>query len=316
MNNSTVTLLTPEYLSNTQILKEISCWLHITQRPQGWHYDMDEVWQLENRERANIPKGGTILDAGAGLGAMQYVLAARGYNVVSLDFCKREKPKEAKGIFDLRIENQEGLQYQHAYQKFIVHSASSVRPKERPSFFKKLKTPHLSLRLFYKMRRKLFARLYRAKEMLRKNGSYGTITFVRAAFHEIPFEDNSFDAVISVSALEHADINLLDKNVNEMMRVAKPKAPVLISTSAIDQEADRFDEKTQGWCFSANTMTRFAKNAREEYEKYKDVERKILQSEIWRSRIDPYYFTDPDSSFYRKHAIHLPYLPIGLFCTK
>lgn len=316
MHDCKVTILSPEYLSNVNLLKEISYWLHIAKRPQGWHYDMDEVWQLQYLEKASIPKGSTILDAGAGLGVMQYVLAARGYNVVSLDFCKREIPNEVRGIFELSLEKQNTLDYKHDYQKFIIHSPKSLNSTEQLSIFKKIQKPHFLPRLLYKVRREAFARFCRGVETFKDKTPYGKITFVRAAFHEIPFEDNAFDAIVSVSALEHADIKLLDKNVSEMIRVAKPNAPILISTSAIDKKSDFFDEKTQGWCFSAGTVSRFADNAYDEYKKYKEKEQMILQSDVWRSRIDPYYFTDPGSPFYQKGAKHLPYLPIGLSFKK
>lgn len=316
VNNCKVTLLSPKYLSNNCALKELSYWLHVMKRPQGWHYDMDEAWILENIEKAKLKKGATILDAGAGLGVMQYVLAARGYNVVSLDFCKREVPKEAEGIFNHILERQDGFEYQHSYQKFIVHSAGLASRGGLSLLRDKLTAPHLLSRFYYKVKREMLHVFYRTMERVRGNNQYGQIKFVRAAFHNMPFEESLFDAVVSVSALEHADINLLGENISEMVRVAKPGAPILISTSAIGDSKDVFDEITSGWCFSCNTMSRFSENAHDEYKKYKDVELEILKSDRWRQRIDSCYFTVPESPFYKKRMTQLPYLPMGLLLTK
>ena len=95
-------LLTPELLEDDVKLSEIDHWLNIMNRVQGWHYDMDIIWLLRELEKAGIKKGSTILDAGAGLGATQFVLAARGYNVISLDFSRRKFPILSRDIFGTR----------------------------------------------------------------------------------------------------------------------------------------------------------------------------------------------------------------------
>jgi len=315
MNSLKVTMLGLRFLSNENILKELAYWLHVMKRPQGWHYDMDETWMLENLEQAKLPKGATILDAGAGLGVMQFVLAARGYNVVSLDFTKRAIPKEANGIFDVILDNQEDFEYKHSYQKFIVHSAGSVSGEDippAPTLLDKFMAPNLLPRLFYKTKREVLHFIFRTIEKFKSNKQYGTITFVRGAFHEIPFGDNHFDALVSVSALEHADIDMLDKNISEMVRVVKPDAPILISTSAIGDEKDFFDVKSQGWCFSSATMSRFADNTVDEYAKCKDIEREILSSSVWQASLDSCYFLEANGHFYKKNISRLPYFPIGI----
>ena len=317
MNSSKVTLLSPAFLCDLKILKEITYWSHVMNRPQGWHYDMDETWMLKNIEKAKIPKGAIILDAGAGLGIMQYVLASRGYNVVSLDFGKRLIPEESLGIFDITLEEQGSLEYKHSYQESMSFVGNSNSFKSRyKCFIEKLGRSNLILRLYYKIKRELSHFFYHTIEKMRDHGCYGKITFVRAAFHEIPFDENYFDAVISVSALEHADIELLDKNISEMCRVAKSGAPVLISTSAIGEEKDFFDGKTQGWCFCSQTLLRFSDNSTLEYSKYSDVEREILTSPLWLSRLDPYYYCNPNGHFFKKKMAGLPYLPIGIHLGK
>ena len=87
-------------------------------RPQGWHYDMDIIWLLNELDNAGIKQGATILDAGAGMGITQFILASRGYNILSLDFSPRSKPL-AEGIFDIKVLDQKKLDYQHDYIGFV-----------------------------------------------------------------------------------------------------------------------------------------------------------------------------------------------------
>lgn len=311
MNCFKCELLSAGRLSNERLLDELSHWLNVMRRPQGWHYDLDEIWLIENIEAAALPTGARILDAGAGLGIMQYVLASRGYDVVSLDFGKREVPAESRGIFDVVAENQDGLRYRHSYQDTMsFQEAPTGRPLARTL------SRIMSRHLYAKLRREFLHLYCSGRERRRHHGDYGRISFVRAAFHDIPYPEGSFDAVVSLSALEHADRGLLAKNLSEMARVAKPGAPVLVTTSATDQEKDVFHEKSQGWCFSSGTIKEFAPDAAEEYGNYHERERSILTSALWLSRLDPYYYLDPSGDFYQKKTTQLPYLPLALSLRK
>ena len=48
----------------------------------GWHYILDITWILQ---QLDCPPEATILDVGAGAGALQFVLAEWGYNIISVD---------------------------------------------------------------------------------------------------------------------------------------------------------------------------------------------------------------------------------------
>ena len=145
---------------------------------------------------------------------------------------------------------------------------------------------------------------------------FGKIKFIRAAFHEIPIENMGVDALVSVSAIEHADKNLMDANLSEMTRVVKKGGPLLITTSATDNGEDIFDKKTLGWCFALNSLKKMASiNGSVKFE-YKETEKEILNSKLWRSRIDPYYTNDPESIFFKRKMKKLPYLAVGLKLIK
>ena len=53
----------------------------------GWHYYLDLAWILHRIRR--LPAGSLILDAGAGYGLAQLLLAELGYNVISVDYRPR-----------------------------------------------------------------------------------------------------------------------------------------------------------------------------------------------------------------------------------
>ena len=125
-------------------------------------------------------------------------------------------------------------------------------------------------------------------------------------------KEESVDAIISVSALEHADYGLLQENLSEFRRVAKADAPILITTSATNARENTFHEKTKGVCFSKKTLESFSEKMVIKNFNYDQIESNLLGSELFISRLDNYYVKDPLSDFYRKVMDKLPYLPVGI----
>lgn len=317
-----IKLLGVEYLTDKKKLKEIDYWLKVMGRTQGWHYDMDIVWILSELENAGIKKGATILDAGGGLGITQFILAARGYNVISLDFSKRKIPILAKGIFDIKIEDQEDLDYDHDYMGSVDYKESNKNLINKSNSHLKSLINFLFNKTFIQ-KTSIINNFFDSRETLKlnkiekekNNSNYGSITFLRASFHNMPISNESVDALVSVSAIEHADKKLMLKNHNEMVRVVKKGGPLLISTSANDSEEDSFDEKTLGWCFSLTSLKKLENDFDIDYE-YKVVENEILSSKKWLKRLDRYYYSDPESIFYNKKMQSLPYAPVGIKIIK
>ncbi len=65
--------------------------------------------------------------------------------------------------------------------------------------------------------------------------------------------DNSVDAVVSISALEHNDADALRVIVRELMRVIRPGGK-LVATVGAAKEMDWFHEPSKGWCYSEATI--------------------------------------------------------------
>ena len=300
-----VTLLDIKLLEN-ELLDEFSYWSQLIKWIPGWHYDLDMSWLLKKIESLNLKKGSTILDAGAGQGIMQYILASRGFNIVSLDFSKRKIPNILKKKFNIVLHDQESLDYKHSYQEFIQFEPDNIFKLDR---IKKLFYPQ---HVFYKIKRNFLSLLADKKYKNNSSFDFGSIEFVRASFHDIPFDNNYFDAVISTSAIEHSDFNLLDQNINELTRVAKKSGGVFITTSGTNKSADIYDDETGGWCFCSKTISKYASNSEEEYSKYQTIDNNIIESDIIRSRIDSYYFLNKNSPFYKNKIKNIPYCPIGI----
>ena len=88
------TLLKPNLMNDSVTTDIIDYWLSLLNRPNGWHYKLDIIWILNELKKSGIHPGSTILDAGAGQGVLQYLLAAKGYKVISFDYSKKKNSKK------------------------------------------------------------------------------------------------------------------------------------------------------------------------------------------------------------------------------
>jgi len=149
-------------------------------------------------------------------------------------------------------------------------------------------------------------------ELNKDHSNFGTIKFVRAAFHDLPINSDEIDAVICLASLGHADKELVNTSLAEFKRVLKPCSPLIITTCATNQGQDIFYKKTQGWCFCLKSLEKIVPTVENVDFDYPEVEKSIIESKILKSRLHRYYYLDPESVFYRKKYVDIPYLPVGL----
>jgi ubiquinone/menaquinone biosynthesis C-methylase UbiE len=308
-----IKLLSANLLNDEIKLSEILYWHRVMNRPNGWHYDLDQIWILNELEKFGILPGATIVDAGAGQGVMQYMLAARGYNVISLDFSPRTRPSRSIGIFKIFGEGDADITYQHPYMKFISYGGSARLSLTGKLKFENLKKiPLLPKRIFRRLRSVSF---YMYERFVKNHDSYGKITYLRAPFHEVPMESSCVDAVISISAIEHADIKLFHENIKELTRLLRPAAPFLLTTSATIEKENTYHEKTSGWCFSLASLKKFFPECKVEFDSDSCV-KSLIESEVFKGRLDPYYYECLNSLFFKKCIVELPYLPVAVRIIK
>jgi hypothetical protein len=308
-----IKLLDASLLSDEKKLKELTKWLRVMNRPNGWHYDLDHIWILDELENAGIKPGATIIDAGAGQGIMQYLLAARGYNIISLDFSPRTPPVRSQGIFKVLGEGNATINYQHSYMKFISYGTSRLDGLIKRLTLQKLKKiPELPGRFY---RRALSYAWYLRERFLSDHKKYGQIRFVRAPFHDVPLESGIADAVISVSAIEHADIELFDSNIKSLLRLMKVGSPMLMTTAATKEQKNSYDNQVEGWCFSRSALANYLPGSVIQFDA-ESCAQSLLNSKTFMDRLDPYYYQNPESPLYKKCFNTFPYLPVALKINK
>ena len=310
---TTVELLQPVLLKDKAVLRDVDWWLSVMGRPNGWHYDLDIAWILAKLEAANIYPGQTVLDAGAGLGVMQYVLASRGYNVISLDFARRAPPSRARGIFRINVKEGGAFTYTHEYMKHMIFDESSREAATLKCGFLRKAGDWRNWTFYLSRAREIVqGAIANAIEKTKDHRKFGVIEFQRASFHDIPLSSGACDAAVSVSAIEHADKDLLPDVVKELSRVVKGGGPVLLTTSATDAKHDVFHEPTHGWCFSSDTLASLF-DTHVDFSGFSRTERELLKDPLLWSRMHSSYRRRGGLGLFPSRAINrLPYLPVGI----
>jgi len=197
----------------------------------GWHYDLDLAWV---GSKLNDPAKMHILDAGAGTGVLQWWLAERGAEVVSIDRLNRA---DLSGRFRLSYRVR-GLSEDDLLP---IWRAISVRFSQSD----------LSLISRAKAASKALATA--VLEPIRPKAP-GRITMHKSDLDDLSaFENATFDAVVSISAVEHNEIENIPAVISELERVLKPGGLLLVTMSAASDK-DWFHEPSAGWCLTEESL--------------------------------------------------------------
>jgi SAM-dependent methyltransferase len=210
----------------------------------GWHYLLDLTWILKN---LGPIQNKFVMDAGAGTGLMQWYLAVQGAEVLSVDRGSRARlPMRFRKRFN------------------VVGLRQEPEPDLLPAG-----------KLFADITDHPKKALIQAAEFVRELGAE------RAAGRVILYNqdlksltdvlDNSLDAVVAVSALEHNAPVDLPIVVAELMRVLKPGG-VLLATLCAGRDQDWFHEPSAGWCYTDASMKRLFDLPQETASNYEDYD--------------------------------------------
>lgn len=203
----------------------------------GWHYLLDLTWASEILKPAH---GQYVLDAGAGLGIMQWWLAAQGVNVLSVD-------RRSRASLDWHFRSWcrvTGLR---------TEDLGPAKPLTLVDFLPPSRYP-LDLPRWPGKLRDTFKRIRHANPSPpRERGSVTIYNQDLATMNDIP--DGSLDAIVSISALEHNTLEGLCEVVTELMRVLK-SGGILIATLGAARDSDWFHDPSRGWCLTENTLRR------------------------------------------------------------
>ena len=261
----------------------------------GWHYLLDLSWAVK---QLNPNRGLRVVDAGAGLGLMQWWLIGQGVDVVSIDRNNRRNLPD------------------HFRKKYRVRGfkKNDLAPAIRLGDF-------LSLRLLSDWRKtfqKFFVagqRLWWVANIRKPPGTLHIYNIELASISDIP--DNSIDAVVSISALEHNSPETLRIIVTELLRVLKPGGK-LIATLGAAKENDWFHEPSGGWCFTEHTLRDiFDLNAtsNSNYDQYDELMIRLQNSDALKHNLSDFYFESGNNGM--PWGIWNPqYQPVGVIKVK
>jgi ubiquinone/menaquinone biosynthesis C-methylase UbiE len=236
----------------------------------GWHYLLDLSWIIRQLDNVN---GQKMIDAGAGTGVMQWYLANKGANVISID---RESRANLAPKFRRRFQVA-GLR-----ENDLRDGSGSSGGINQSS----LKTRMADL---------VDAVKYETKTRARSadHGNTGKVIIYNQDLTELnDIPDDSIDTVVAVSSLEHNSPDGLEKVVVELLRVLKPGGAILATLGAAKGE-DWYHEPSQGWCYSEATLRRIfdiSSDAPSNYEQYDQLFKSLMDNEELKDNLASFYF--------------------------
>ena len=247
---------------------------HATHVEPGWHYLLDLTWIVEN---LGPVKGKQFLDAGAGMGLMQWYLIESGAGeVISADRGSRsDLPLSMRARYKVK-----GLRSGDLGPAWNVLKGNV----SRASGFGKV---------IYFLRG-LVALVMIA---LPKRFSGKVLIYNQDLTHMPDVPDNSLDAVVAVSALEHNTPEGLEKVVAEIMRKLKPGGK-LIATLCAGKDKDWFHEPSQGWCYTDATLRRLfdlPADAPSNYDRYDELLDALRNCAELKDKLAKIYFQSGDN---------------------
>ena len=273
--------------STVESLKKLAAGLGIG---LGWHYLLDLSWMLN---RLGDVKGKHILDAGAGSGLMQWALADRGAEVISVDRGSRAELS---------------LRFRAAYR------LEGMRPQDLAparSVFKRNLSQAVGLGLKTVAALRGLAGLI--KITLPKSAPGKVIIYNTDLSDMRLVSDNSMDAVVAVSALEHNQPKDLPGVVKELMRVLRPGG-ILLATLGAARDEDWFHQPSQGWCYTSQTLAqlfRLPADISSNYGRYDEIFSTLKNCAELRDNLAPFYYQSGDNGM--PWGVWDPqYPPVGL----
>lgn len=244
----------------------------------GWHYLLDLAWIVSELGKRGLAQSGRrILDAGAGMGLLQWYLAEAGAEVVSVDRSPRT------------------MMQPHLRRRYRVRG---LRPQDLPPAGAALSR---ALRARRSPRAYLEAAVRASRLLLRQLGSLrarGSVVIYHHDLTALPdIADGSVDAVVAVSALEHNASEQLPGVVDELVRTLKPGG-VMLATLGAARDADWFHAPSQGWNYTDTSLRRLfhlAPGTPSNYARADELFAALRACSELRNHLAPMYFQSGDN---------------------
>ncbi len=243
--------LLEKYTDEIKAVEEIKTLL---KKEIGWCYPLDIVWILHNIKK-NVSPGGVVIDAGAGGGIVQFLLAEMGFNVISVDFSNRIFTESVLQRYsdNLYFINSQESEISNKYTEHLSREANIFQEKTGSVVFDCKKPEGIEAEIQSDTFNYI---LEISKANLDNKKCPGNIFIYKSDFRDLSdLPDSCVEAVVSCSAIEHSDEDTVKQSVSEFARVLKNNAPYFITTSAsIIPGETYFHEPSQGYCYSKETI--------------------------------------------------------------
>jgi len=237
----------------------------------GWHYLLDITWIVQRLDGA---AGRSILDAGAGTGILQWYLAEQGAAVLSVDRASRA---------DLAMRFRRRYHARGLRSTDLGSGAQAIRHRVAEAGSLLTRVTVLGREL---------------ASLADQHRAPGRVTVYNQDLKNLAeIGDNSLDAIVAVSALEHNPPQELPQVVNELMRTLKPGG-VLLATLCAAREQDWFHEPSQGWCYTEASLRRLFDLPPEtsaNYDRYDELLENLRNCTELSQNLAAFYFRSGDN---------------------
>jgi SAM-dependent methyltransferase len=260
----------------------------------GWHYLLDLTWIISNLDLDHTER---VIDAGAGVGIMQWYLASEGVDVISTDRGSRsDLGLRFRANFSVQGLRPEDLASNQNAAAQAVRGASGVVGKTKAY-----------LRSALSLGRMLLPPIGKGRVFI-YNQDLKTLWDI---------EDESVDAVVAVSALEHNSPEGLREVAAELMRVLKVGGK-LLATLGASPDKDWFHDPSQGWNYTEASMREIfdlAPDLETNYDQYAQVFTALRECDELRDNLASFYSQSGDNGM--PWGIWDPkYIPVGVCKVK
>ncbi len=296
----------PQKQIDSDDFRFVESFLKSTGRTQlGWHYVTDITWIYSQVK--TWPRELKILDAGGGSGPIQFLLTELGFDVTNIDLSLPTLLPTYRNRYSMILETLPSF-VPTSYSELLKSTSSSHSALTRVKSWLKNTAVYKSVKLRH------YAKLH---DQWRSNVGLSSISTGKLSWYignlcNIPeISSATFDAVVSLSSLEHIPNSSLDLALAEIHRVLKPSARWAVTTSGTDEVTTWFHEPSEGLCFAKDDLeTRFGA--------------KHLNNQSSKAILDEYrhcsYLEENLAGFYKQSGkLGMPwgvwdpkYIPVGL----
>ncbi len=276
--------LDPEELIESDSFKVVESFLHDTGRKNiGWHYIIDLTWIYSQAIR--WPVGLRVLDAGGGRGPAQVMLAEMGFDVTNIDLVHTQPDY----IFNKRYGTKRNKLTSYVETRYVQHILNFGRYRQLLKNAKKAVFESALLRNSTYSKYENRHESWRGNNGL-KNRKVGKIDWLAGNLCEVPeIKTGSFDAVMSLSSLEHIPQEILPNALAEIDRMVKPNGFWAVTTSATDQKKTWYHQQSMGYCFSSGDIASIFGAEAANFDKPLDILLKYQNSRYLKDNLAPHY---------------------------